>query len=313
VASLFNHDESTHDNRRWGAPEAPLDEVSEEGEWHSLERFFAGLRAARAERRVPPEVGSRKRRAVMTIVRNEPVFLSIWLRYYSRFFSPGDIYVLDHGSTDGSTSGAGFVRIPVTHETVDTAWMTRTVQAHQHELMERYDVVLVTDVDEIVAPSPSLGSLRDYIDRFDEDFVNCLGYEVIHQANVEPPYDPHHPILGQRGYWYPNDAYGKPALATVPLEWEPGFHARTDGRVQWDPDLRLIHLHRMDYDICRQRHLEWRARKWSDQELARGWGTHHLITDGPDFERWFYTDSNFEDRGIRIALQRIPPAWRGVV
>ena len=47
------------------------------------------------------------------MVYNEAVFLPIWLRYYSRFFAPDDIYVLDHESTDGSTSGSGFVRIPV--------------------------------------------------------------------------------------------------------------------------------------------------------------------------------------------------------
>ena len=75
-------------------------------------------------------------RAVFTMVYNEPVFLPIWLRYYSRFFAPDDIYVFDHQSTDGSTSGGGFVRIPVTHDTVDHTWMVGTLQAHQHELRQ---------------------------------------------------------------------------------------------------------------------------------------------------------------------------------
>ena len=29
-------------------------------------------------------------------------------------------------------------------------------------------------------PIPSGASLGDYIDRFDEEFVNCLGYEMLH-------------------------------------------------------------------------------------------------------------------------------------
>ena len=62
------------------------------------------------------------------------------LRYYSRFFAPEDIYVLDHGTTDGSTELGGFVRIPVEHETVDNAWMVETVQSEQRRLLERYDV-----------------------------------------------------------------------------------------------------------------------------------------------------------------------------
>ena len=46
-------------------------------------------------------------------------------------------------------------------------------QELQHRLLERYDVVLVSDVDEIVAPDPALRDLGDYIDDFEEEFVNC--------------------------------------------------------------------------------------------------------------------------------------------
>jgi len=64
---------------------------------------------------------------VLTIVHNEAVFFPIWLRYYSRFFAPDDIYVLDHETTDGSTDGDGFVRIPVEHECVDMRWLRDTI------------------------------------------------------------------------------------------------------------------------------------------------------------------------------------------
>ena len=67
--------------------------------------------------------------------------------------------------------------------------MVRTVQESQHGLLESYDVVLVTDVDEIVAPDPGRGTLGDYIDRFDEEYVNCLGDEVLHLLDREPPLD----------------------------------------------------------------------------------------------------------------------------
>ena len=65
----------------------------------------ASLRGPPSCRRGPwlPWRRLRKRRAVVTIVHNEPVFLPIWLGYYSRFFAAEDIYVLDNESTDGST------------------------------------------------------------------------------------------------------------------------------------------------------------------------------------------------------------------
>lgn len=289
---------------------------------HPYEEFFEPWREARRERYAAIEAATskralrrarrRKRRALLTIVHNEAVFLPIWLRYYARFFRPDDIYVLDHETTDGSTDGKGFVRIPVSHETVDHTWMVRTIEAHQHELLGRYDVVLTTDVDEIVAPPPEWGTLGEYIDRFDEEFVNCLGYEVLHLADREAPFDPSRPVLEQRGHWFANDAYDKPLLASVPMRWTPGFHSSADGRSNWEPDLRLIHLHRMDYELCRERHRARLARDWNRRDLEQGWATYNRIVEDEAFERWFYEDSSFEEKGIRIVLEQIPASWRGL-
>jgi Glycosyl transferase family 2 len=289
---------------------------------HPYTVFFKWLRRAREERYASwrPGMGTEKRRAVLTIVQNEAVFLPIWLRYYSRFFAPDDIYVLDHESTDGSTSGSGFVRIPVEHETVDHTWMVRTIEAHQHELLERYDMVLATDVDEIVVPNPEWGTLGQYLDRFDEEWINCLGYEVLHLKDREAPLCMDRPILEQRGYWFANAAYDKPALATVPMTWEPGFHTRSDGQLNLDPDLHLIHLHRMDYEICLARHRWRRERRWNQRDLTAGWAVHNRITEEQDFERWFYEDDNWNSSFRKanddlkespgMVVEEIPAVWR---
>jgi glycosyl transferase family 2 len=260
--------------------------------------------AARAATQAP------RSRALITMVYNEPVFLPLWLRYYSRFFRSEDIYVLDNETSDGSTSRDGFVRIPVKHESVDHTWMLRTVQELQHELLGRYELVLVTDVDEIVAPAPRRGNLDEYLEGFDEDWVNCLGYELLHMRKSEPPLDLSRPVLDQRGWWFFNGACDKAALATVPMEWRPGFHGREDFHYRLDPDLRLIHLHRMDYDICLARHRNRRAKPWAEHDARAGWALHNRITDEAEFERWFYEDSCFED--FEIKPERIPPSWRGV-
>jgi len=265
-------------------------------------------RARRDEAR--PREGPR-RRAVLTMVHNEPVFLPIWLRYYSRFFAAEDIYVLDHDTADGSTDRDGFVRIPVSRDSVDRIWMVRTMEAHQRELQGRYDAVLVTDVDEIVAPRPEYGNLAEYIDRLDEEFVNCLGYEVIQMVDREGPFEESRGVLEQRGHWFPNAAYNKPALATEPCRWEPGFHGREDGRKQVDPDLLMVHLHRMDYEICLDRHRERSSHRWADRDLSEGWGRHNRIVDEDEFARWFYTENTFAElQPLRV--QPIPAAWRGL-
>jgi Glycosyl transferase family 2 len=274
---------------------------------HPLAPWFADWRAERAARR--RSSGPPPRRAVVTIVHDEPVFLPLWLAYYSRWFAPEDIYVLDNDTTDGSTHRGGFVRIPVSHDAVDHTWMLRTVQDLQHELLAAgYGVVLVCDVDEIIAPVPEWGTLGDYLDVFGDDWVNCLGYEILHMPS-EPGIDLGRPVLDQRRHWFPNDAYDKAAIASVPMTWRTGFHGRADFHFNGDPDLRLVHLHRMDHDLCLQRHETRRRRAWAEEDTAKGWARHNRIVDPAEFDRWFYEDSSLEL--VPIRLEEIQPSWRG--
>ncbi|GAC1439392.1 MAG: hypothetical protein NVSMB51_17260 [Solirubrobacteraceae bacterium] len=277
---------------------------------HPMAPWFAKARRELQEAKQVRRRRRRRRRAVITMVHNEAVFLPIWLNYYARHFRAKDIYVLDNESSDGSTEGKGFNRIPVTRDSVDHTWMVRTIEALQHELLGRYDSVLVCDVDEIIAPVPELGTLDSYLDTFEQEWVNCLGYEVLHMKDREPPLALDRPILDQRGYWFFNGAYDKAALATVPMTWRPGFHGRADFQFKPDPDLRLIHLHRMDFEICLERHRTRSRRPWADQDEQGGWASHNRITEAEEFERWFYEDSCFD--GFEIRPEAIAPSWRGL-
>jgi hypothetical protein len=278
---------------------------------HPMAAWFADQRRRRREHyasRAPAPPG--RPRAVITIVHNESVFLPIWLDYYSRAFAPQDIYVLDNQTTDGSTDREGFVRIGVEHDEVDHPWMVQTVQDLQHELLDRYEMVLVTDVDEIVTPHPRAGSLSEYLDRFDEEWVNCLGYELLHMRDSEPPLDLDRPILDQRHHWFHNDGYDKAALATVPMRWRPGFHGREDFQFNLDPDLRMVHLHRMDYEICQARHRVRSRRAWAPLDEQKQWAIHNQVVDDEAFARWFYEDSCFPN--LEIAPEPIGATWRGL-
>jgi hypothetical protein len=277
---------------------------------HPLAPWFSSWRRERDAARGRAGA-ARKSRAAITIVHNEAVFLPIWLRYYSRFFGPEDLYVLDNETTDGSVERDGFVRIPVVNDEVDHIWMRETVEGLQHELLDRYDAVLVTDVDEIVSPVPEWGDLGQYIDRLQEEWVNCMGYEVLHMRDREPAFDTRKPVFDQRGWWYPNDAYDKPALATEAMTWKAGFHARADGQARLDPDLRLIHLHRMDYDICLQRHRTRNRRRWAERDQREAWAVHNQITEEREFGRWFFEDSSCE--GVEIKPEKVRISWRGLL
>ncbi|MET8763337.1 glycosyltransferase family 2 protein [Lentzea sp. NPDC004782] len=252
----------------------------------------------------------RPTRAVFTLVRDEEVFLPIWLRYYSRFFAPQDIHVLDHGGADRFADEYGFTRIAIDQPVFGAEWQRETIQRHQHDLLDRYDVVLFADADEIIAPEPCTGDLGDYLDNFDEDFVTCQGYEVLHLADSEPAFDPGQPVLAQRKHWYRNEIYSKSLIARVPSLWNLGFHQRLDQRRNVDPLLYLLHLHRMDYEICLDRHKNRAAFPRAEKDRARGWGYQNRITDPDGFREWFYQDSC---GGGTIQPEEIPSRWRGMV
>lgn len=248
--------------------------------------------------------------AVVTMAKNESVFLPVWWHYYSQFFQPEDIYILDHETTDGSTSGDGFVRIPVSHPKVDWGWHRDMLQEQQHKLIEKYDMVLCTDVDEIVAPDPRTGTLGDYLNHFEHDFVNCRGYEILHIKDTEEPLNFSLPILQQRFHWFFNPSYSKPLLARVAMFWHGGLHVRTDGQTFEDPSLYLLHLHRVDYNICLNRHRQRTSQPWNQRDVDEGWGYQNRITEAEQFNHWFYEDSS---SGTPINIETIPDYWRNVV
>ena len=284
----------------WDAAEDDDAEIVQVGYWHGPQQRW----------KLVTRDASTASRAVLTMVRNESVFLPIWLEYYRQFFQAEDTYVLDHQSTDGSTEGGGFVRVAVQEPSYGAGWHRDVVQRYQHELVDRYDVVLCTDVDEIVAPDPRSCDLGEYIDGFVQDFVTCQGYEVLHERGEEPSFDDSTPVLGQRSTWYFNPMYSKSLLARVPMLWHGGFHQQVDGMQHDDPRLYLIHLHRMDYDICLARHRERCRFPLARIDREQSWGYQNTITELARFDGWFYHDSG---SSVGIRRQRIPPYWRDVV
>ena len=49
--------------------------------------------------------------AAVTMVRDEATFLPLWLNHYGAAFGPENLFVIDDGSTDGSTAGRGIANL----------------------------------------------------------------------------------------------------------------------------------------------------------------------------------------------------------
>jgi len=251
-------------------------------------------------------------RAAFTIAHDEPVMLPIWLRHYGRSFAPDDLFVLAHDTGDGSTDAlAGLCNVvPVHREAAfDHRWLRTVVEDFQAFLLRSYETVLFTEVDEFVVADPSRHSGLDaYIDALDGPAARCSGFNVVHQED-EPAIRWDAPLLAQRRCWHASLGYSKRLLSRIPLQWSQGFHGEygaPDGPP--DPELMLIHLHRIDYDWCLERHRRSAARDWSAEDLEAGAGVHNRIAEPAEFDEWFHRGPDLD-----APPELIPAHIRGVL
>jgi hypothetical protein len=174
----------------------------------------------------------------------------------------------------------------------------RDLQSFQRFLLQSYETVLFTEVDEVVATDPRCfeGTLADYCDELagsPDAAARCTGYEVIHDPDAEPALDWSAPLLRQRSQWSPSSRYCKTLLAKVPLTWVDGFHTAEAideaAAVDPDPRLLLLHLHRADWATALERHRQAAATRWSpaDLELRHGW--QNRVTDDDTLREWWFS------------------------
>jgi predicted O-methyltransferase YrrM len=277
--------------------------------------------------------------AAFTMVYNEPVFLPIWRLYYGRAVGERNLFVLDHGSDDGSTEALGDVqRIRVPRgEYFDEDQRAAFVSKFQATLLSYYDAVIFADADEILIPEPAkFRGLCDFIEQRCPDFVNAVGLELYHLTDVEPDIDLTGPILAQRHYVRFAAANCKPLISRIPLAWEAGFHS-CNYCPAIDPDLFLFHLKRMDQKLAlahlrkvraiplsenalrKQHDVQWRI---DDQQFIRylfGYSSETirpLLTDDFDFTSdlaRYRTDQPGLFQAYEGHFAAIPPRFKDLV
>ena len=241
----------------------------------------------------------KRRCAAFTIVRDEPVFLALWHRHYSRAFENGDLYVLHHVATEDESADGGFgVALALfdaanvtrlVNRGFDPSWLGSVVSDALKTLLATHDAVLFAEADELlVEQSSGLGAFIDtFVADADARAVRCTGFELHHDFGAgEPPLDAAVPILAQRRRWHRNALYDKALLTTIPLTWSHGFHTCAEVTSPPLASLVLVHLHKYDFQSYIARH-EARARyRHSSDAIAHGLNAHYRKT-GPELVAQF--------------------------
>ena len=214
--------------------------------------------------------------AALTYVYNESVNLPLWVKHYGRSFGASNLFVINHGSDDGSVNGLGEVNvINVAHTPFDDNKKSLALSSMHLALLQHFDCVIITDCDEFLAPDPQkYDSLRTYIEVKRPSAATCIGLAVHHILDREPPLDVSKPILSQRNIAYFCGPATKPLVSSLPTIWAAGGHI-CSVEPSFDPDLFVFHMKYMDYGFGVQRQLVNAENAWSEAQQSSGHGLHH--------------------------------------
>jgi len=211
---------------------------------------------------------------------NERVNLPIWVRHYSKHCPGATLFVIDHGSDDGSTRDlAGVSVIPLPRTPFDDQTRVEIVSDVQHALLRVYDVVIYIDCDEMLVADPRKHtSLTGFLAEVDSPVIAPVGLNLQHLPGVEAPIDLASPILGQRRHVRFASGMCKPSIARVPLLWVPGFHW-CDQAPDYRTDLYQFHLKWMDMGTSLERLHLTRQMAWSDRAIQNNWARRQRQSD----------------------------------
>ncbi len=236
--------------------------------------------------------------AVITCVYNEAYNLPRWRAWYGAAFGEANLFVVDQSSTDGSTFDLGVCnRICVPRRPLDEVARADFMSRLHGMLLHHYDVVILTDCDELLVPDPAKYSgLADFVERMSGDHVTAVGLNLIQILTEEAPLDSQRPLLGQRSVVGFTPWMCKTLISRVPTRWLPGFHA-CDLPTAFDPDLFLFHTKLADFDAALRRHRINQQTQWSDQAIEQGHGGHHRVDQRRFVEDYFLMPIQWINQG----------------
>ncbi|WBU63540.1 glycosyltransferase family 2 protein [Paracoccus aerodenitrificans] len=189
--------------------------------------------------------------AAVTMVRDDPFFLRIWLDYYGNLFGRENCYIINHGRGEEVASmaaGCNVIGIPGDHHKNFEVKRWRLLNNLTMGLRSYYSHVIVGDVDEFVVVDPASGI--DLLKRLSkaptERVLTPLGLEVIHRLELEPE-----PIvdkvLGPRRHVRVVPRYSKPCVVSAITRISRGGHFSRYDKLHTPDDLYMLHLKYCDF------------------------------------------------------------------
>lgn len=237
---------------------------------------------------------NKKKWAIFCPIKDENTFSPLWLKYYSQFLNKEDIYILDFNSRNIDYLDCN--KIQTNKDIFDAEILFQEIVKTHRELLDHYEYVIPTDVDEFLFHPTGLDN---YIYNLKSNNITACGYEIIHLPDKEPDYDSSKKIIEQRNFWYrEGEWYDKTIITNKPLHWNIGLHVCLEQfifdekQMPKDKDLLLIHLHRFDYNTCIQRHLKYATAQWSEHTVANNFNWHYRENNIEKLNKWYFENKD---------------------
>lgn len=221
-------------------------------------------------------------RACFTLQHQEQFYLPKWIKYYSQFFAPGDIYILAHNCSgitndilqDAEDNGINVIEL-ITDEIFNHDWLLNTIQGFQRELLAKYDYVVFTDCDEFLVPTDC--TLGEFLDKATDEAYRANGFDVIEDK------------------MYASWGFSKTLISRIPLTWVHGYHTSVP-EFQVTPTLHLYHIHKLNYQEAWERNLRLSKEKWDAHAIANQLSIQNQIADEEAFKEMFYSTGDLTEQ-----------------
>lgn len=208
------------------------------------------------------------------MVRNDEFFLRRWVSYYGEQLGKENLYVILDGTDQVLESNYEGVHISFYDHVVGQVaeadrGRIKILSDYAADLLQSYDLVIGTDVDEFLVVDPALGfSLGEYLSRQKiKTSLSGLGIDVGQHLKCEAAIDENRLFLQQRRYALLSSRYTKASVLARPVAWGSGFHRVRHSNFHIAKDLFLFHFGCVDY-------YRIRARLEDKERIDTGWSGH---------------------------------------
>jgi hypothetical protein len=224
---------------------------------------------------------------VFTLQHDEHFFLPMWIKYYSKNFDYKDMYVIAHNCTEltektlkwAESVGINVERV-YTDEIFNHEWLNDTVHNMQERMLNKYEYFVFTDCDEFIVPEHY--SLREFIENASDEAYRCIGFNII------------------SGRMRHESMFNKTLISRVPLKYANGYHTSVP-EFAINNDLKLYHLHYVNYDMAWNRNLRLATKNWDADAISKNLSSQNQINLEHEFKEHF-------NGNIQSSIELLPSA-----